>query len=28
VLLQLLNLGEFLRGQVTGFHQVQHQAIG
>src|SRR6476620_2560948 len=28
VLQQLLNLREFLRSQVTGFHQVQHQAIG
>jgi hypothetical protein len=25
---QLLNLREFLRGQVSSFHQVQHQAIG
>ena len=28
VLQQFLNLREFLRGQLTGFHQVQHQAIG
>src|ERR1035437_1818057 len=26
VLQQLLNLREFLRGQVTGFHQVQYEA--